>query len=56
MEKELAEATSRWRKTEDQLEDLRESSVDMPELKEQLKKAEERAASIETLVSMPILY
>jgi hypothetical protein len=56
MEKELAEATSRWRKTEDQLEDLRESSVDMPELKEQLKKAEERAASIKTLVSGPILY
>ncbi|KAJ5307860.1 hypothetical protein N7476_008516 [Penicillium atrosanguineum] len=49
MEKELADATSRWRKTEDQLEDLRESSVDVPELKEQLKKAEEKAASIETL-------
>lgn len=50
MEKELADATSRWRKTEDQLEDLRESSVDVPELKEQLKKAEEKAASIEALV------
>ncbi|KAJ6131621.1 hypothetical protein N7523_001327 [Penicillium sp. IBT 18751x] len=49
IEKELADATSRWRKTEDQLEDLRESSVDVPELKEQLKKAEEKAASIETL-------
>lgn len=56
MEKELAEATSRWRKTEDQLEDLRETSVDVPELREQLKKAEERAASIESLVSLGIFW
>lgn len=56
MEKELADATSRWRKTEDQLEDLRESSVDVPELKEQLKKAEEKAASIETLVRISCLW
>lgn len=50
LEKELSEATVRWRKTEDQLEDLREASVDGAELREQLKKAEEKAASIETLV------
>lgn len=50
MEKELADATSRWRKTEDQLEDMRESSVDGAELREKLKQAEEKAASIESLV------
>lgn len=50
LEKELSEATARWRKTEDQLEDLREASVDGAELREQLKKAEEKAASIESLV------
>lgn len=50
LEKELSDATTRWRKTEDQLEDLREASVDGAELREQLKKAEEKVASIETLV------
>lgn len=50
LEKELSEATVRWRKTEDQLEDLREASVDGAELREQLKKAEEKAAGIESLV------
>lgn len=50
LEKELSDATARWRKTEDQLEDLREASVDGAELREQLKKAEEKAASIESLV------
>ncbi|KAJ5683423.1 hypothetical protein N7462_006588 [Penicillium macrosclerotiorum] len=49
LEKELSEATTRWRKTEDQLEDLREASVDGAELREQLKKAEEKAASLESL-------
>lgn len=50
LERELSDATARWRKTEDQLEDLREASVDGAELREQLKKAEEKAASIESLV------
>lgn len=50
LEKELSDATARWRKTEDQLEDLREASVDGTELREQLKKAEEKAAGIESLV------
>ncbi|KAJ5167816.1 uncharacterized protein N7482_003410 [Penicillium canariense] len=49
LEKELSEATARWRKTEDQLEDLREASVDGAELREQLKQAEQKAASIESL-------
>lgn len=50
LEKELSDATARWRKTEDQLEDLREASVDGADLREQLKKAEEKAAGIESLV------
>jgi hypothetical protein len=50
MENELSEATARWRKTEDQLEDLREASVDAAELREKLKEAEEKVASIESLV------
>lgn len=50
LEKDLSDATMRWRKTEEQVEDLREASVDGVELREQLKKAEEKAASIESLV------
>ncbi|CEJ56554.1 hypothetical protein PMG11_02757 [Penicillium brasilianum] len=49
LEKELSDATTRWRKTEDQLEDLREASVDGAELRERLKQAEEKVASIEAL-------
>jgi predicted nucleic acid-binding Zn-ribbon protein len=50
LEKELSDATMRWRKTEEQVEDLREASVDGVELKEKLKQAEEKAAGIESLV------
>lgn len=50
LEKDLSDATTRWRKTEEQVEDLREASVDGAELKEQLKKAEEQVAGIEALV------
>lgn len=50
IEKELSDATSRWRKTEDQLEDMREASVDGAELREKLKQAEEKVASTESLV------
>ncbi|KAJ5555350.1 hypothetical protein N7535_007785 [Penicillium sp. DV-2018c] len=49
LEKELSDATTRWRKTEEQVEDLREASVDSAELREQLKKAEEKVSSIESL-------
>lgn len=50
LEKELADATARWRKTEEQVEDLREASVDGDALRQQLKVAEEKVASIESLV------
>ncbi|KAF7713735.1 Uncharacterized protein PECH_008172 [Penicillium ucsense] len=49
LEKELSDATARWRKTEDQLEDLREASVDGAELREKLRQAEEKVASIDAL-------
>lgn len=50
LEKDLADATARWRKTEEQVEDLREASVDGDALREQLKVAEDKVASIESLV------
>ena len=53
LEKEREEASGRWRKTEEQLEDLRESSVDAAELKDKLEKTEQKAAEIDSLVSIP---
>lgn len=50
LEKEFADATARWRKTEEQVEDLREATVDGAELREKLKQAEEKATSVESLV------
>lgn len=50
LEKEIADATTRWRKTEEQVEDLREASVDSVELREKLKQAEEKVADVELLV------
>ncbi|RHZ60810.1 uncharacterized protein CDV56_107431 [Aspergillus thermomutatus] len=49
LEKQLEESTSRWRKTEEQLEDLREASVDAAELKDKLEKAEQKAAETDEL-------
>lgn len=51
LEKDLEEANGRWKKTEEQLEDLREASVDVAELKDKLSKAEERASEVDKLVS-----
>lgn len=51
LEKDLEEANGRWKKTEEQLEDLREASVDVEELKDKLNKAEEKASEIDKLVS-----
>lgn len=50
LEKEISDATTRWRKTEEQVEDLREASVDGAELREKLKQAEEKVAAAESLV------
>lgn len=52
LEKELEEATGRWRKTEDELEDLREASVDVAELRDKLQKAEEKSGEIDALVGL----
>ena len=51
LEKELEETTGRWRKTEEQLEDLQETTADMAELKDKLVKAEQKVAEIDALVS-----
>ena len=51
LEKELEEATGRWKKTEEQLEEFREASVDVAVLKEKLAKAEEKVGEVEELVS-----
>ena len=56
LEKDLSDATSRWRKTEEQVEDLREASVDGAELREKLKKAEDQVASIDALVWCFMVY
>ncbi|KKK17118.1 hypothetical protein ARAM_006193 [Aspergillus rambellii] len=49
LEKELEDATTRWKKTEDQLEDLREAGVDVAELQEKLQRAEKKAEGIDEL-------
>jgi myosin heavy subunit len=49
LEKEVEEVTARFKKTEDQLEDLREANVDLTELKEKLRVAEEKVAGVEEL-------
>ncbi|OJJ42878.1 hypothetical protein ASPZODRAFT_20158 [Penicilliopsis zonata CBS 506.65] len=49
LDKELEDVNGRWRKTEDQLEDLREASVDVAELKEKLERAEQKATEVNAL-------
>ncbi|KAL2807596.1 hypothetical protein BJX63DRAFT_411851 [Aspergillus granulosus] len=49
LEKEVEEVTGRFKKTEDQLEDLREASVDVAELRERLKVAEGKVEGVEAL-------
>jgi DNA repair exonuclease SbcCD ATPase subunit len=50
LEKEFNNANTRRQKAEDQLEELRESSVEVIELKDRLAKAEKQVAELETLV------
>jgi archaellum component FlaC len=50
LEKEVEEVTGRFQKTEDQLEDLREASVDVAELRERLGVAEGKVEGVEELV------
>ena len=52
LEKELEEAIGRWRKTENELEDLREASVDAAELMDKLQKAEQKSGEVDALVSL----
>lgn len=50
LEKDLDDANSRRQKSENELEDLRESSVEVVELKDRLDKAEKQVAEMESLV------
>jgi archaellum component FlaC len=50
LEKEVEDVTGRFKKTEDQLEDLREASVDVAELRERLRVAEGKVGGVEELV------
>ncbi|KAL3476866.1 hypothetical protein BJX99DRAFT_246544 [Aspergillus californicus] len=49
LEKEVEDVGVRFKKTEDQLEELREASVDVGELRERLSKAEENVGGVEEL-------
>lgn len=55
LEKDLDDANSRRQKSENELEDIRESSVEVVELKDRLDKAEKQVAEIESLVYHPPL-
>lgn len=52
LEKEVEEVSVRFKKTEDQLEDLREANVDVAELKEKLRVAEGKVEGVEELVCL----
>ncbi|KAK2877119.1 hypothetical protein FQN49_001393 [Arthroderma sp. PD_2] len=49
LEKEVETASSKWKKSEEQLDDLREASTETVELKERLAKAEKQAEEVEKL-------
>jgi hypothetical protein len=55
LEKDLDDANSRRQKSENELEDIRESSVEVVELKDRLDKAEKQVAEMESLVYHPPL-
>ncbi|KAI1934871.1 hypothetical protein LOZ12_006148 [Ophidiomyces ophidiicola] len=52
LEKELATATAKWRKSEEQLDDLRETNSETVELKDKLTAAEKKAEEIDQLASL----
>ncbi|EFE35699.1 uncharacterized protein ARB_05743 [Trichophyton benhamiae CBS 112371] len=51
LEKEVEVTNAKWKKSEEELDDLRESSAETVELKEKLAKAEKQAEEVENLVS-----
>lgn len=50
LERELQAADARWKKTEEELEDLREANADVAQLREKLARAEKKAEEVEQLV------
>ena len=51
LESDLQSTDARWKKTEEQLEDLREANADVAQLREKLASAERTAEEVEKLVS-----
>ena len=51
LEKEMEDAEGRWKKSEEQLDDLREANGEVVELKDRTERAEKKAAEVEKLVS-----
>ena len=56
LEKQVQDANGQWRKTEDQLQELREANVDSAELKQKLKKAEEKITEMEAMVGFDLFF
>jgi hypothetical protein len=54
LEKEVRDGESRWRKSEEELEDLREWNGELVELKARAERAEKKAEEVEKLVSLQI--
>lgn len=56
LSKDLEASENRWRKAEEELEELRSSSSQLAELKSRAEKAEAKSEEINKLVRLPILY
>lgn len=53
LEKELEDAHTRWKRSDEQLEELREASGDVVELKDRMERAEKKAEEVDKLVGLP---
>jgi seryl-tRNA synthetase len=50
LEKEVQDTEGRWKKSEEELDDLREANGEVVELKDRMERAEKKAAEVEKLV------
>jgi hypothetical protein len=51
LERELEDAQTRWKRSDEQLEELREACGDVVELKDRMERAEKKAEEVDKLVS-----
>lgn len=56
LERELEDVGARWKKSEEKLEDLRDASGELVEVRDRLGRAEKRAEEVERLVSVLVLF